>query len=343
MSWLDVKLGLRMLVKHPGLTVVGVVAIAFGIAVGAVVFQVLSDLYRPSLGLPDGHRVVELEEGEDGQVLHDFVTWREELESVDDVSAYATVRGNLLIDGGGVQPVRVAEINASAFRVTRVPPLMGRTLLDADEEPGAPLPLVIGYDVWQTRFEGDPEVVGRTVRLNADPGTVVGVMPEGFAFPMAHDVWAPLRLDVNDYERGRGPALDVSGRLAPGVSLDQAQAELTVLGRRAATRFPEANARRRPVVRPYRGGLVHGSERLLVGAYGTMAVIPVLVLLLVSANVALLVFARTASRESEIVVRSALGASRGRVVLQLFVEALVLAGAAAVVGLVAADRVTGYA
>lgn len=341
-SWLDFKLGLRMLVKHPGLTVVGVIAISFGVMVGAVVFQLMTDLYHPSLGLPESDRVVELEQGEDRRVLHDFAIWRQELESVDDVSAYGTVRRNLVTEGRGGEPITVAVINASAFRIARVAPLLGRTLVDADEEPSAAPVLVLGYDVWQARFAGDPGVIGREVLLGATPSTVVGVMPEGFAFPMAHGLWAPLRLNVLDYERGQGPTLDVLGRLAPGVSLRQAQAELTTLGLRAAADFPETNQRRRPVIRPYRGGIIHGSELLLVGAYSMVILLPVLVLILVCANIALMVFARTAARESEIVVRSALGASRGRVLMQLFVEALVLTSVAAVVGLVAADFAMGH-
>ena len=338
-SLLDFKLALRMLVKHPGLSVVGIVAMAFGIGFGAVLFQIVTDFIHPDLRLPEGDRVVELEQGEDRQVLHDFVTWRAELGSVDDLSAYRTARHNLITDDRGTALITVAEVNASAFRVTRTPPLLGRTLLDADERSGAPAVLVLGHDVWRTHFASDANVVGRTVRLGDVATTVVGVMPDGFRFPLDHDAWTPLRLDPLDYERGRAPTLDVFGRLAPGSSLEEAQAELTTLGLLAAADHPETNARRRPVVRRYRGGFLHGSERVMFGTYSLIAIIPALILVLVCANIALLVFARTAARESEIAVRSALGAGRTRILLQLFIESLVLAGVSAAVGVYAGDTV----
>jgi predicted permease len=339
-SWIDVKLGVRMLAKHPGLTMVGVVAISFGITVGSVVFQLMTDLYRPRLGLDESDRIVELEEAhqlgsEMHRVLHDFLVWRAELETVDDVSAYRTVSRNLTVQGAETTVVSAAQISASAFRLARVPPLHGRTLVESDEVLDGPSVVVIGYDVWQGRFEGDPDAIGRTVRLGVAATTVVGVMPAGFRFPWDHDVWTPLRVDPLAYARGEGPTLSVFGRLAPGASLGQAQAELTTLGRALAEDFPETNAALRTFVRPYRGGFISGPELLLRTAYSGVIVLPLLLLALLCANVALMVFARTAARENEIVVRSALGASRGRVVTQIFVEALVLASVGAGLGLLA--------
>jgi predicted permease len=346
-SWIDLKLGLRMLRKHPGLTLVGVVAIAFGIATSSLVFQFVTDLYWPRLGLDEGDRIVEVTEsrgalgGETHRVLHDFLVWREELQSVDDVSAYRSVRRNLRVEGATSGAVTVAEISASAFHLARVPPLLGRTLLDADEVLGAPPVVVIGYDVWRTRMNADPEAVGRSVRLGLGESTVVGVMPEGFRFPTLHDAWTPLRVNALAYQRGEGPTLDVLGRLASGVSLGQAQAELTGIGHRLADEFPETHALLVPLVRPFRGSIINGPEMLLRAGYSVMAVLPLLLVALLCANIALMVFARTAARESELVVRSALGAGRGRLVLQLFLEALVLACVGSAVGLAAGHLILG--
>lgn len=118
--------------------------------------------------------------------------WRDQLESVEEIGAHRTVESNLITEDGRSEPAfDMAEISASAFRIARVPPLLGRTLVDEDERPGAHPVLVIGYEPWQTRFEGDPDVVGREVRLGGVPHTVVGVMPEGFAFPVNHYYWVP--------------------------------------------------------------------------------------------------------------------------------------------------------
>jgi predicted permease len=336
---MDLKLGVRMLIKYPGLTLIGGVAIAFAIAAGAGTFEVLRQMVRPTLPLVDGDRIVgvrlwdTLTNGVEAQAAYDFVRWREGVSSIDDLGAFQTRDRNLAIGTGLPEPVPVAEISASAFRVARVPPLKGRFLLAADEQPGAPAVIVIGYDLWQTRFAGDPGVVGQSVRLGATTCAIVGVMPEGFAFPVFHSVWAPLRLD--DRGRRQGTAIHVFGRLAAGASLERAQAELTSIGARTALDFPDTHEHIRPEVMPYAQAItgVRGMESV---ALLSINVLLVMLLLLVAANVALLMFARAATREAEIVVRTALGASRGRIIMQLVAEALVLGGLAAGIGLGAA-------
>ena len=211
-SWLDFKLALRMLVKYPGLTLVGGLAIAFAIAVGAAGFEFLTQMVHPTLPLDHGDRIVGIRNWDaaagrvEDQATHDFVTWREELESVENLGAFRTLQRNLIIEEGQAEPVQVAEISASAFRLARVPRCWVGPWSRPDERAGT-LPVVIGYGVWQTRFEGDPDVVGRTVRLGSAQSTVVGVMPEGFAFPVSHNLWVPLRLNILEYERRQGPRI----------------------------------------------------------------------------------------------------------------------------------------
>jgi putative ABC transport system permease protein len=348
-SGLDFKLGFRMLVRYPGLTLVGGFAFAFAILVCAGFFEFLTQVVNPTLPLDEGDRIVALRNLDalrpwdatprraEARALHDFVTWREELKSVEDLGAYRTLKRNLITGEGQGEPVEVVEISASAFRLARVPALLGRSLVETDEQAGAPAVVVIAHDVWQERFAGDSSVVGRTVRLGAAQTTVVGVMPEGFAFPVAHSLWAPFVLNVSGYERYGGPRIQVFGRLAPGATLPEAQAELTTLGQRAAADYPQTYQHLRPQVMPYAEAWLHfinsgESSRTLISAN----LFVVMLLGLVCANVALLMFARATTRESEIIVRTALGASRGRVITQLFAEALVLGGIATVVGLAAA-------
>lgn len=341
-SWLDLKLGLRMLVKYPVLTIVGGFSMAFAIWVGAGTFEAVRQLVFPTIPLPDAGRIVVLQNWDamanrpEPRATHDFAAWRGTVRSVQDLSAYRTVARNLMITEGLAEPVYAAEISAAAFRALRVPPVVGRTLIEADEQADAPLVAVIGYNLWQRRFNGDAEIVGRTVRLAGAPATVVGVMPAGFAFPRAQEFWVPLRIDAAGYAPLQGAPIGIFGRLAPGASLEQARTELTSLGQRAALDYPQTHQHLRPQLFTFAE-----SVRAIGGPGGSMMLLTgnlyvILLLVLVCANVGLLMFARAASRENEIIVRSALGARRRRIVMQIFAEALVLGGVAAVVGLTAA-------
>lgn len=258
-SWLDFKLGARMLVKYPGLTLVGGLGMAVAIALGAGVFSVVDAMTNPTLPLDEGDRIVAVENldvASNNQVrathLHDLGTWREELRAVEAFGAYRDVDRNLVTADGQAEPLRTAEMTASGFRVARVPPLLGRYLIEAGERPGAPPVVVIGYDVWRRRFAGRTDVVGRTLQLGATTHTVVGVMPEGFAFPVNNRLWVPLRLDPSAHERGKAPPISVFGRLAPGVTLEQAQAQLAAIGQRMASAHPETHQHMRPGFFPTR-------------------------------------------------------------------------------------------
>ena len=145
----------------------------------------------------------------------------------------------------------MAEISASAFAIARTPPLLGRYLLPDDERDAADRVVVIGHREWQRRFSGDPAIVGRTLTLNTVPHTVVGVMPDGFAFPLNFQFWIPLRENPASYERRKGPMLSVFGVLAPGMTADTAAAELATVHQRLAAQLPETHGRLRPIVLPY--------------------------------------------------------------------------------------------
>lgn len=340
---MDLKLGGRMLVKYPGLTVVGGLAMAFAIWVGVIIFQVVGLFVHPTLPLPQGARLVELRvidvaaNDEEEQILHDFLEWRQSLRSLTDVGAWRGSSRNLIVSAGSdAPPVDVAEMSVAGFRVADAEPLMGRVLVEADERPAAPLVAVIGYDVWRTRFGSDPHVLGRTVQLGNEDATVVGIMREGFEFPVAHDVWLPLKTAVLDHQPRSGPPVTVFALLAPGESIETAQAEMTTAGRRAAAESPATHQHLEPRVRPYAMMASPagdpGGALILYSVYVFMAAL----VILICGNVGLLLFARAASREADLAVRAALGASRGRIVAQMFAEALVLGSVAAIVGVTAA-------
>ncbi len=335
-SIIDLKLGLRILAKYPGLWLISGLTLAVTICIGATWHEVVTMRVVPRLPLADGDRIVRIENWDvvrlatEPRSVHDYLQWRTQLTSVVELGAFRTVERNLIGADGRAQPVRAAEISAVAFPLTRVAPLLGRPILAADEWAGAPDVAVIGHDTWQRRFLGDPNIIGRSVQLGRARVTVIGVMPDGFGFPRNQELWLPLRL--SEAAPREGPPIEVFGRLGPDATLESAQAELTAIGQRMAAANPVTHEHLQPRVAPY-AGAPPWARRAITGELLLGYVALLLIVLAACANVATLVFARTSLRESEIVVRNALGASRSRVLGQLFAEALVLAGVAALAGL----------
>lgn len=345
---LDARLGLRMLGKHPSLTVIGTFAMAVAIAIGAATFEVISEALDPALPIEHGERVVSIQYDTDRPGnperprLHDFVEWRDGLDSIQHLGAFRTVEHNLATATRYPEPVRVAEITASAFTLTRTPPQLGRYLLPDDEREGAARVVVIGHREWQTRFAGDPAIVGSTVTLNTVPHTVIGVMPAGFAFPIDHQFWAPLVENPSRYDRLNAPSLEVFGLLAQGVTIAAAQAQLATIHEPLAARHPETYGRWRAAVLPYTLEHVDVDRPVLVWALRILQLLISGLLVVVAVNLAILFYARAVTRRGEIAVRSALGASRARILAQLFMEALTLSVLGAGVGLVLADAALAW-
>jgi putative ABC transport system permease protein len=337
-SWLDLKMSLRMLVKYPFVTVVAIIATSFAIGAGGLYFEIASDLIHPTLPLQNADRIVEVHNedlstrGQEGRSLRDFTIWSKELKTVRDLAAYTVGSHNLGPVGGAPEPQDVVEIGAGAFRVAHIPPLRGRPLVDADEQDGAPPVVVVGERLWERRFNRDPNLVGKTVEIGRQPYTVVGIMPKSFALPVNHEIWIPFHTAGASYPLGQGPSIGTIGRLAPGATLASAQAELTVLGRRIAAEYPVPNGEQvKPRVEPYLSQFTPDPSESTV-RLGVNAIF-MLLLAVICANVGALVFARIVTREKEFSVRTALGASRGRIVGQLFVEALMMTGISAVIAI----------
>lgn len=338
LSWLDVTLAWRMLLRYPALSLVSVLGMSVGITIAAGAFTGVSMMMGTTLPLPEGDRLVSLvnwdasTSSRELRLLYDLEAWRNAT-SVEDFGVSRNIQRNLIVGGRPPEVVMVAEISASGFRAARVGAQRGRTLLPQDERAGAPDAIVIGHDEWVRRFGADPDIVGQSVRLGPTAYTIVGVMPEGFGFPTSHSFWIPWRVDAAAYAPRSGPSVNVFGRLAPGATLESAQAELSAISRGLAAASPATHEHLRPMVMPYAKAFseFEDSEDALA-AYGVEIAI-VLSLVLICVNVAILVYARTATRQGEIAVRTALGASRRRIVTQLFVEALMMAGVSAVIGI----------
>ena len=348
-SWLDIRLGLRLLVRNWGLTLVGGLAMTLAISIAAVVFAAFDIVMWSPLPLDEGDRVVAIQvwDREAGRrrdtTWQDLERWRASLQSVGDVGAFQTIQRNIITPDGSVELAAVAEISAAGFRVARVSPLIGRPIADADAAPGAAPVVVIGYDVWQRRFAGAQDVIGRELRLGKDVHTVVGVMPDGFQFPLNFRYWVPLRLEAGGMLRNTGPEGVVFGRLAPGATLARAHAEVSALGILPPA-LPGAQGEGAPALRsaqreggrvvPYTFAFTGDFEPGELGlAWSLSSLVLVLLLLPPCANIAILNYARTVTRQQEFAARHALGGSRARIVWQLFIEALVLTAAAAGVAL----------
>ena len=337
-SALDFTLAWRMLLRYPGLSLVSVLGMSVGITIAAGAFTIVSMMMGTKLPLPEGDRLVSLvnwdasTNNRELRLLYDLEAWRD-AKSIEDFSVSRNVQRNLIVGGRPPEVVMVAEISASAFRAARVGAYRGRTLLPEDERAGAPDAIVIGHDEWVRRFGADPDIVGQSVGLGPTAYTIVGVMPEGFGFPTYHSFWIPWRLDAAAYAPRSGPSINVFGRLAPGATLESAQAELTAISRRLAAASPATHEHLRPLVMAYAHAFSDIDDPEDALAVYAIEIAIVLLLVLICVNVAILVYARTATRQGEIAVRAALGASRRRIIAQLFVEALMLAGVSAAIGI----------
>jgi putative ABC transport system permease protein len=339
-SPIDVRLGVRMLVKTPALTIVSTVALAIAIAIVAGFHTATEFMVRPpALPVPDGDRVVAIWQvdtstGERGvQTLGDMLTWDRELDTLEGVGGYRLQERAVTVDGI-TRFAHAAEITPSAFGMLRVPPTLGRPLVDGDTEPGGPAVVLIGFDFWQTAFDADPSAVGTTIRIGGDAHTIVGVMPDGFEFPQSEQIWTPIPISGTSLNPDQGPPIDFAvGRLAPGASLDEADVEIQVAAAALATEYPETHAQLRPRVARYSESFLESGEPGLITLMHAARAAIGIILLVVAVNVGALIYARNAARLGEIAIRMALGASRRRVVMQMFIEALVLGSLAAVAGL----------
>jgi putative ABC transport system permease protein len=334
----DLRHGVRVLLKQPGLSVVAVIALTLGIGLTTVMFSIIEGAFLRGLQFTEGDRIVAVTRADttnpdaDRQNVspHDYAEWAEAQHSLEPFGAY--YEGTVNVSGSEGRPERYdgAFITAGAFAVPRVQPLLGRLFVEGDNQPGAPWVAILGYQTWRDRFNGDPDVVGEVLRVNGKPATIIGVMPEGFKYPSSSAIWVPLQQDVLRLKRGEGEYVVPVGRLEKGVTIEEAQAEFAGLARRQAELYPDTNknvtARVWPYIDRFFGPEVYSTLYTMLGAvFGVM--------LIACTNVANLLLARTAVRAKEIAVRTALGASRYRVVWQLLLESFLLALVGTVLGL----------
>ncbi len=324
----DLAFAVRMLLKHPGLSLIVVLTLGLGIGLTTAVFSLINGAMYKGLPFPDGDRVMIVGTADpardirfDMVSIHDFVEWREEQTTFYELAAFNVQTVNLAGSEGRPERYTATTATANMFDVLRVSPILGRGFQEGDDRPGAEPVIIIGYDVWQDRFGGSPTAIGATVRANGRIRTIVGVAPQGFAFPDREKLWVPLELDPNASARGEGMRFYAMGRLRDGASLDQARAELATIARRLELEYPETNEGLSATAMSF-SQLVVGPE--FAGMIYTMLSAALGVLLIACANVANLLLARASVRTREVAVRNALGANRRQIIAQMMTEVFIL-------------------
>jgi putative ABC transport system permease protein len=338
--WNDLRFAGRMLRKSPGFAITAVVTMALGCGATTAVFSVSDAMLWKPVPLPDLASLVMILQQEPGNP-HDFAPTtpgdtadlRRELNSLTGLTSWEEGLANLV--GAAGEPERVSQylVTSNFFDVIGVRMALGRGFLPGEDQPGKHREVVLSDAVWRRRFGADPNLVGRTIRLDDEDFLVVGITAPKFAFPKAAEVWTPLALNPEDGASRRRQILMSAGRLKPGLTIQQLSADLIGVGRRLEERYPTTNHKRR--------FMAWSAHRFLIGEYNrqylTMLLGSVLfVLLIACVNVANLQFARATGRLREVAVRSALGAGRGQIVAQLITESLLLSLAGAGLGLLLA-------
>lgn len=335
--WQDLRFGLRMMRKNPGFSFVAVLTLALGIGANSTIFSFFNGILLRPLPYQEPERIVLLDEiamkrggGSLGVSFTNYLDWRAQNQVFSEVGGYHSITFTLT-GAGDAEELPGAMASAGLFTLLGVAPLLGRTFTPEEDQRGRSNVVMLGYGVWQRRFGGDPQIIGRTVTLVGGAWEIVGVMPPGFKFPAGAEFWIPLTLNTKGWPRTMH-GMGALARLKPGVTLAQAQSEMNNIAGRLAEQYPDSNEGIDARVTRLRDHLAGDYRRglwVLLGVVG-------FVLLIACANVANLLLARATARRREMAVRAALGAGRWRIARQVLCESLLLGALGGAAGMLLA-------
>jgi putative ABC transport system permease protein len=338
----DLRYGGRVLLKSPGFALAAMLILGLGIGSNTAIFSVVNAVVLRPLPFPESSRIMRVWHTPPANQFSgmpifsvspaNYIDWRDQNHVFDRMTIYRFRRANLT-GRGEPDALDGRAVSAEFFDVLGVQPLLGRTLRPGDDQEGSANVVILSEKIWRSRFGADPGIVSRSVALDGDPHTVVGVIPQRLAFPEDAQFWVPLVWTAKDRAVRGNHNHSVIAKLKPGVDVQRAQAEMTTISKRLEQQYPADDKGWGALVRPLHQDLVGDVRRPLLVLLGAVA----FVLLIACANLANLLLARTLGRSREIAVRTALGASRGRVVQQLLAESVLLGIAGGAVGLVAAS------
>ena len=330
----DLRFALHLIAKDRWYSAVAIIALALGIGVNATVFTLVNAVLIRGLPYKDSAKLYMLSSqrqqgGRSGVSALDLADWKEQAKSFTGIAAFSGTGGNISDDRAAPQSVRTQRLTPNVFSLLGQQPLFGRDFAPGDDAPGAERVVLLGYSVWKNRYGDDRSIIGKALRIDGKPATIIGVMPEGMMFPSNAEMWIPMVPAADEKRSNR--YLQVFGRLRDDVSKTQAQTELNGIAARLATAYPDTNKDFNAVVvetfaERFNGGNIRTVMLAMMGAVS-------FVLLIACANVANLLLSRSVHRSREIAVRIALGATRWRVVRQLLVESVCLGVFGGLIGL----------
>ncbi len=333
----DIRSGIRMIVKYPMLSTVAILTLGLGIGLSSTVYCIVNGALFKGLPFPDGHRIVSLmatkpseEEPQRPVSVHDLTIWQARQTVFDKLGAFEFTPINLSTEEGRPERYAGSQLTVGAFEALGMQPILGRGFREGDDRPGADPVVLLGARLWRERYGSSNGIIGKTLRVNGTNRTVIGIMPEIFGFPINQVVWTPLVIDPLATPRGQGPEYPVVGRLKPGVSIAQANAQAVAIASQLEAEFPETNRGVSAAVVVYTDTEIPPE---IFGLLYTMLGAGVGVLLIACVNVSNLLVARASLRHREVAVRMALGAAPSRVVRQHLTEVLVLATAGGALGI----------
>ncbi|HEV3219074.1 MAG TPA: ABC transporter permease [Candidatus Acidoferrales bacterium] len=332
----DIKYGWRMLVKSPGFTAIAVIALALGIGANTAIFSIADAFLLKPINIPDpehltiaGEIAPQQTDGIDAVSAANFADWKQQLQSFESMGTYQWDEVNLT--GVGLpEKVQGFQVSSNIFALCNVQPIVGRLFSTEEEQPGNDGVVLLSQRLWERHFGADPTLIGKDVHIDGRPFTVIGILPRKFDFPLTAELWVPLAMKSDQWNDRKSHMLFVLGKLKPGATLASANAELHGIAQRLAAEYPATNrgwGARAENIRIFElGEDTRNYTLVLMGAVGFL-------LLIVCANVANLQFVRSASRQKEMAIRTALGGSRWRVVRQLLTESVITAMGGAALGL----------